>query len=161
MSMQHKERLDHHDRMIEQLGTRIEGVESGLSSLTIEMQRGFKGLNDGRGEVLQKLGELSGRQGPGTFENLKILAIGGSIVGMLTTAIFFLVSSASAPELTRVKTEHARVESSVVKREAEERAELQDLRRQQRERVESTIESLKTAIEDLKARASWQTVVRK
>jgi hypothetical protein len=154
MSAEHKDRLDHHDRMIEKLVLRIEGVESVMTSMTQKMDAGF-------GEMMKKFSTLEGKQGPGIFESMKMVAIGGSIVTMTAGAIFYLVSSAQAPELTKIKVDQARVESSALRRDSDEHAELKDLRRQHRERVEATIESLKTAIEDLKLRVGWQAVVRK
>lgn len=155
-------KLDHHDREIHQLGNRIEKVEVGVNVLTSKMDEGFRSLNDGRGEVLSKLSRLDGhiskvehKQGPGFFDQARMVATVGAVAGMIVTGITFLVNSFVSPSVTRLETNHTRVEQSVARREQAEYAELHELRKKDKERTEEALAALKTAIDDLKVKVGW------
>jgi hypothetical protein len=154
-----------HDADIKDLGGRIDGVESGLNTLKGEVHIGFGNVHKEFGGVTKvlagldkKIDQLSVRQGPGLYENVRAVAAGGAVVGMTATAITFLVQALNSPAITRLEAGHA----SVQRREQDEHAELKELRRErstqaaeQVKELREGVSYLKTVVEELKARVAW------
>jgi hypothetical protein len=169
--------IEKHDADIRDLGGRINGVESGLGTLRGEVHtlkgevnvgfretRGeFGGVKSDLSEVQRALSaqisklentmtEQKASKGPGAQEWLRMAGWGGGLVAMSAAAIGFLVKAQILPDLMKLQTEVARVEASASRRDANENAELQELRRQRNEQANE----LKAVVEELKARVAWQ-----
>jgi archaellum component FlaC len=149
-----RSKLDHHDVMIGHLDRRVQSVESSIKTLDSKID----GVGGGINELKNMFAVQKGQQGLGTVENVRVIAMGGSIIGMSAAAIGFLVQAYNAPTITRLETNQAKVDQSWQRRDVAEQAEMVALRKRDQERADSEIEKLKAAIEDLKVRVGWTKV---
>jgi hypothetical protein len=142
-----RSKLDHHDVMIGHLDKRVQSLDSKID-----------GVGGGINDLKNMFAVQKGQQGLGTVENVRVIAMGGSIIGMSAAAIGFLVQAYNAPTITRLETNQAKVDQSWQRRDVAEQAEMVALRKRDQERADSEIEKLKAAIEDLKVRVGWTKV---
>jgi hypothetical protein len=149
-----RSKLDHHDVMIVHLDKRVQSVETSIKTLDSKID----GVGGGINELKQMFAVQKGQQGLGTVENVRVIAMGGSIIGMSAAAIGFLVQAYNAPTITRLETNQEKVDQSWQRRDVQEQAELVALRKKDAERTEASISALKAAIEDLKVRVGWTKV---
>jgi hypothetical protein len=147
-----------HDHVIGDLSKRMTGVEATLSTLTTEVRGVDTKLNSGFANIDRQFAEMKGGKGPGLNEGMRMVYTGGGIVVMTAGAIMFLVQAYNAPTITKLETGHA----SVQRREQDEHAELQQLRRERAESADASVKELregvghlKTVVEELKARVAW------
>jgi hypothetical protein len=140
-------KLDHHDVMIGHLDKRVQSLDSKID-----------GVGGGINDLKNMFAVQKGQQGLGTVENVRVIAMGGSIIGMSAAAIGFLVQAYNAPTITRLETNQEKVDQSWQRRDVQEQAELVALRKKDAERTEASISALKAAIEDLKVRVGWTKV---
>lgn len=98
------------------------------------------------GKIFSRLDEISGRQGPGIGEMLKIVLAGGGIVSLAAAAITVLVTSFVSPSITRLETQ-GQHHSSVVSQLLEERiSEFHRLRAAEAERLETRLQKLERQV---------------
>lgn len=158
--------LAHHDAAIDSLSTRMVGVESGLRSLHGEVHSGFvkvsdkfSGLDASFAEIKTLIARSEAKQGPGLGDVMKLVAMGGAIVGMAAAAITMLVTSFVSPELTNLKDTADVLSKDHDARVAMEREELAALRNQRRDRFETNLDQLSAIVVDLQQRLGWQATV--
>jgi predicted nucleic acid-binding Zn-ribbon protein len=156
-----RSKLDNHDVLIGHLDKRVQSVETSIKTLDSNIKTLDVKIDKVGGDVSElknMFSEQKGKQGLGTVENIRVVAMGGSIVAMSAAAIGFLVHAYNAPTITRLETSQTAVDRSVQRRDEREQAELVALRKKDAERNEQAIATLKEAIEELKVKVGWTRV---
>jgi hypothetical protein len=146
------------DRRMGRFENEMRTVQTDLKAVTLEVNKASVNSDKNFADLKNMIDTNQAKQGLGTVENIRVIAMGGSIVGMSAAAIGFLVQAYNAPTLTRLETSQTKVEQSSQRRDAQEQAELVALRKRDQERADSEFEKLKAAIEDLKVRVGWTKV---
>lgn len=146
--------IAHHDAEIVTLGNRMSGVEQGVKSLEGTVQSGFSAISS-------SLAEMRGRTGPSLGTVVGTVAAGGAVVAMIAGAITILVQSTLSPELTELKDAARMLSRDHETRIARESKELQDLREDRRDRIESDVKAVAEQIEGLKEQTRWAPDVKR
>lgn len=151
--------LAHHDAAISTLGGRMTGVEAGLTSLQSEVSDLDHKVGDGFAQLSSLVRENQAGKGPGMAEVLKVVATGGAVLAMSATAITVLVTSFTAPQLTKLESKADGLERDNDARLEAERNELQRLREQRRDRLETKLDELMGEVSGLKEKYQWSARV--
>lgn len=148
----------HHDAAITGLGTRMTGVESGLSNVNEKVSSLDSRVAQGFGEVLSQIREGKASQGPGLPESIK-LAVGLVSLGAAAIAVVtFLVTSNVEPKLERITSTTDNLTGLRARDEDERRRDYESLRDKRYERFDSAIDKLSSRINDLDAKTGWNPV---
>jgi hypothetical protein len=130
--------LADHDADIRQLGNRMGGVETGLSNLTGTVQAGFA-------EIGKQLARQEGQKPQSLTSTMGMVALGGSIVSMMSAAITFLVLALVSPDMTKLRERSEQHHSALEIIEQERREDYRELRRAEKQRLYDRIDRLSFA----------------
>jgi hypothetical protein len=160
-SLQLAKTLATHDAAITGLGSRMSGVENGLNHVNEKVSTLDSRVAQGFGEVLSQIRESKASQGPGLSETVKIVVGGASLVVMAAAAVTFLVTSHVEPRLLEIANKTEALTSLRSRDEQERQKELELLREERREKIDTVLERLAEQVKDIDAKAGWAATVER
>lgn len=150
--------LAHHDAAIFGLGTRMTGVEAGLSHVNEKVSTLDSRVAQGFGEVLSQIRESKAAQGPGFSDSIKLSVGIVSLGAAAIAAVTFLVASFVEPKIEKINASTDVLSSLRTRDEIERAREYEKLRDGRYQQYDNAIEKLSNRVNDLDAKAGWNSV---
>lgn len=135
--------LAHHDSAINNLSGRMTNVEGAIGRLDENMKGGFADLST-------QLATLNASKPPSMMQQITLASTVLGIMGGVVWGITYIAMSAMQPEIVQLKNAQTFNARSVERRDADEREELKEFRKAERD-------GLKQQIDDIKHRIGWMS----